>query len=316
MRVKEIVAALCLIAVPAFAAGPNLVVNGDFEQNGGPGTSALNGWTISNQSGGSGSWYAQTGTYPMPSTERCSNESVAAPPSGFAAMSNQSNKGSHILYQDIAIPATGGKVTLTYDLFLYSHRSYRNQPTLDYNVLPNTQFRADIMDPSAAVTDVGSGVLTNIYQSQDGDLSYSPYKGQTIDLTQFAGRTIRLRFAQVDNVDCFNVGLDNISITIESCPVTAPAQVAIAYSCPTGCVAGAAVNFSATSPSYVFQACDAYAWDFGDGSSGASSNPTRAFATPGTYTVHLVVTNALGTTSAATSVAIAPVPPRQRTVRR
>jgi PKD repeat protein len=157
MRVKEIVAALCLIAVPAFAAGPNLVVNGDFEQNGGPGTSVLNGWTISNQSGGSGSWFAQKGDMP---------------------------------------------------------------------------------------------------------------------------------------------------------------QLAIAYNCPTGCVAGAPVNFSATSPSYVFQACDAYAWDFGDGSSGALSNPTRAFAAPGTYLVHLVVTNALGTTSAATSVTIAPVPPRQRTVRR
>ena len=97
MRAREFVAALYLVAFPAFAAGPNLVVNGGFEQNGGAGTNKLTGWTVTDQAGGSGSWYAQTGQFPMPSTERCSNETVDPPPSGFAAMSNQSNKGSHIL---------------------------------------------------------------------------------------------------------------------------------------------------------------------------------------------------------------------------
>src|SRR5437764_12278026 len=61
MRAREIVAALYLVTVPVFAAGPNLVVNGGFEQNGGPGTNNLTGWTVANQAGGSGNWYAQTG---------------------------------------------------------------------------------------------------------------------------------------------------------------------------------------------------------------------------------------------------------------
>jgi hypothetical protein len=250
----------------------------------------------------------------MPPTERCSNESVAAPPSGFAAMSNQSFKGSHVMYQDIALPSLATKITLTYDLFIYTHGGFANQPTLDFNILPNTQFRADVVDPSAPVADTGSGVLLNVYQSKPGDLRYAPYAKQTADLTQFAGRTIRLRFAQVDNVDCFNAGLDNVSITVEACPVAAPSQLSIAHQCNLGCESGVPISFFAQG--YVPQACDAFAWDFGDGSSSASANPAHAFANPGTYAVNLTITNALGTTSAQTSVTIAAPPPRQRTIRR
>lgn len=311
MRVTQIVAILCFVAAPAFAA-PNFVVNGDFEQNGGPGTNKLTGWVIADQAGSSGSWYAQKGAFPMPPTERCSNESVAEPPAGFAAMSNQSYKGSHVLYQDIALPSTATRITLTYDLFIYSHGGFLNQPTLDYN-LPNTQFRADVVDPAAPVADTGSGVLLNIYQSKSGDLQYAPYKTQTADLTQFAGRTVRLRFAEVDSIDCLNAGLDNVSIVVEACPVAAPSQLAIAHQCDLGCVSGVPVSFFVSN--YVPQACDALAWDFGDGSSAASANPAHAFANAGTYTVNLTVTNALGTTSAQASVTIAHPPPRQRTIR-
>jgi hypothetical protein len=299
--------ALSLFVATAAFAQTNLVVNGGFEQNGGPGTAKLTGWTIVSQAGGSGSWYAQTGSFPMPSTERCSNESVDAPPSGFAAMSTQSQKGSHILYQDVALPAAAAKVTLTYDLFIYSHAGFANQPTLDYNPIPNTQFRADILNPSAPVDDTGAGVLANIYQSKNGDLRYSQYKRQMIDLTPFAGRTIRLRFAQVDNVDCFNAGIDNVTIIAETCPAAAPSQLAIATECSSAC------KFFATSSSYVFVACDAYAWDFGDGTTSADASPLHVYTTPGTYAVSLTVTNALGTSTAQTSVTIAPPPPRRRT---
>jgi len=315
MRVTQIVAVLCFVAVPAFAAS-NLVVNGDFEQNGGAGTNKFTGWVVTDQAGSSGSWYAQTGGFPMPPSERCSNESVADPPSGFAAMSNQSYKGSHVLYQDIALPPAATRITLTYDLFIYTHGGFANQPTLDYNLLPNTQFRADVVDPAAPVADTGSGVLLNLYQSKNGDLRYAPYKTQTADLTQFAGRTIRLRFAQVDSVDCFNAGLDNVSITVEACPVAAPSQLAIAHQCDLGCQSGVPISFFATSQGYVPQACDAFVWDFGDGSSSASANPVHAFASPGTYDVRLTVTNALGTTSTQASVTITHPPPRQRTIRR
>jgi PKD repeat protein len=54
-----------------------------------------------------------------------------------------------------------------------------------------------------------------------------------------------------------------------------------------------------------------YAWDFGDGAAGAGVAPTHEYATEGSYTVSLVVTDALGNASApaTTTVTIANVAP-------
>jgi len=305
------------IVFPAFGGTTNLVVNGDFEQNGGIGTSQLTGWTIQTQEGGKGNWYAQKGGFPQPANLRCSDESVDEPPSGFAAMTNQDYYGAQVLYQDIAIPPTTGKVTLTYDLFIFSRATLGTpQPTLDYHLQPNTQFRADIMDPSAAAMDTGSGVLANIYITKRGDQKYEPYKRQTVDLTQFAGRTIRLRFAEVDNIDCFNVGIDNVSITVDACPVSAPPQFAITTACPSGCNAGQPMSFFINASGYVFQSCDAFAWQFGDGTSSANSTPMHTYTSPGTYSIDTTITNALGTASAHGEITIQPAPPRRRTVKK
>ncbi len=300
-----------LATLSAFGGTANLVVNGDFEQNGGIGTSQFAGWTVQIQEGGKGSWYVQKGGFPQPANLRCSNESVDEPPSGFAAMSNQDYIGSQVLYQDIAIPQAA-KVTLTYDLFIYSHAGFFSQPTLDYNPKPNTQFRADIMDPSAPAMDTGSGVLANIYITKPGDLKYMPYKRQTVDLTQFAGRTIRLRFAEVDNIDCLNAGIDNVSITVDACPVSAPSPFSIATSCSNGCHAGQQVSFFING--YVVQSCDSFTWQFGDGTTGSGAAPSHAYTSPGTYSIDVTITNALGSTSARGEITIQPPPPRRRTV--
>ena len=292
--------------------GQNLIVNGGFEQNGGVGTNSFNGWTVVDQSGGSGSWFAQTGNLPLPKTYRCTDDSVDAPPSGFAAMTTQSERGSHLLYQDVTIPATASKVTLSFDLFISSSVGFSTPPSLDYLVKPNTQVRVDVMDPAAPVFDAGSGVLANVYQTKLGDVKYSPYQTFISDLTPFVGRTVRLRFAQVDNVDCFNAGVDNVAINVTSCPSAAPAPFTIDVHCDSGCETGVPVSFAAT---HVAEACDAYAWTFGDGTSSASATPEHTFAAPGTYDVTLAITNALGSNSAHTSVTIALPPPRRRTAR-
>src|SRR5437763_11436189 len=96
----------CFVVGAAFGAdGTNLVVNGGFEQNGGLATNIFTGWTVFDQAGSSGSWYAQMGTKPLPQMQSCTNFLVSEPPSGFAAMTTQANRGSHILYQDVAIPS-------------------------------------------------------------------------------------------------------------------------------------------------------------------------------------------------------------------
>ena len=45
-------------------------------------------------------------------------------------------------------------------------------------------------------------------------------------------------------------------------------------------------------------AITSYAWDFGDGFSSTDSNPNHVFGIPGSYTVSLTVTTAVGTDTA------------------
>lgn len=47
-------------------------------------------------------------------------------------------------------------------------------------------------------------------------------------------------------------------------------------------------------------------WDFGDGTSSTEQNPTHTYASPGTYTITLTVTNAYGTDSSSQTLRVAP----------
>jgi hypothetical protein len=315
----------CLAAVAAFGAdGPNLIVNGGFEQNGGLATSIFTGWTVFNQVGSSGSWYAQMGTTPSPQMHDCTDVIVPEPPSGFAAMTTQSKPGSHILYQDVAIPSGANSVTLSFDLYLNSLSVFVVQPTLDYLVRPNQQFRVDVMDPSAPVMDTGAGVLATLFQTrvtdEPADAAYSRHR---YDLSSFAGRTVRLRFAEVDDGDCFSAGVDNVSITVDSCPASAPGSVALAFhgsstgcaSSAAKCTAGEAISFSALGVGYSFQTCDTYSWNFGDGDVSSLRSPNHTYAAAGSYSVRLTVTNPLGSSAAgAVAVSVGPPPPRRRAI--
>jgi hypothetical protein len=206
---RNTVLALSLLASCA-ASATELVVNGSFEQNGGVESTVFEGWTHSDT--GSGSWYVQKGLSPAPSSFVCSEIQVPAPPSGVTAMVNAPTKGTRLLYQDVAIPA-GVKATFSFDVAFSTTNNFNPAPTLDENLL-NQQFRADIMDPAAPLRDTGSGVLLNAYQTKTGDPLHSEYTRISRDISAFAGRTIRVRFAEVDHQFCLLAGIDNVSIDV------------------------------------------------------------------------------------------------------
>src|ERR1700693_592373 len=187
------------------------VANGGFETNIPPNTFAS--WTVADQAAGSGSLCVQTGT-----GSPLNAFAVPAPTEGsFAAMTDQGGPGSHILYQNIAVPATGG--TLTFDIFIQSFAAFANPSpeTLDFNVFPNQHTRVDIMTTASAVDDVGAGVLQNVFMTKPGDPLTSGYNKITVPLAPFAGQTVRLRFAEVDNQLFFNVGIDNVQLSAGTC---------------------------------------------------------------------------------------------------
>ena len=91
------------------------------------------------------------------------------------------------------------------------------------------------------------------------------------------------------------------AITVNAVPA------ATASASPTATDVGQSVSFTSapsggTTPFAVL-------WDFGDGSASAAASPSHIFATPGTYSVHLTATDAVGVSATATAtVTVAPAP--------
>jgi hypothetical protein len=196
-----------LIAPPAAMAAS--VANGGFE------TGDFTDWTVVDQAGGSGSWFVYTGT-----SSPLNGFTVPAPPEGtFAAITDQGGPGSHLLYQDIVLEA-GFTHTLSFILYLQNQGgAFATPETLDYTVFPNQQYRVDIVSPAAPPDSVASAdVLAAVFRTEVGDpLTLGPTT-VTFDLTPFAGTTVRLRFAEVDNQGFFQAGVDDVRV--ESSPTT------------------------------------------------------------------------------------------------
>jgi hypothetical protein len=203
-----LLALLCTSATAASAV--ELVTNGGFETNGGPNTNTFTGWTVTDQAGGSGSFFAQTGAT-NPTGFSCSGTAVPAPPLGnFSAMTVQSGPGSHIISQNVAIPAN---FSAKFFAKVYQTTSAFVTPaSLDYTVAPNQQARIDIMTTGSPLTDMGAGILLNVYQTKVGDPGTTGYNNVSADLTPYAGQTVRIRIAEVDTQGCFSFGVDGVSV--------------------------------------------------------------------------------------------------------
>jgi len=199
----SILAGVCLGQPLAGHANP-VIVNGGFE-------SAFNGWMLAEQAGGGGAFYLQSGTL-----SPVSGTAVPAPTEGGqAAMSDSNgNPGAQVLYQDFV--ASGSFVLLQFDLLLQSlYADLFSPDTLDFSTVINQQARVDIISSTADVFSVDAAdVLQSIYRTQPGDVLSAGYVAISVDISglmaSHAGQTLRLRFAETDNLGEFQMGIDNV----------------------------------------------------------------------------------------------------------
>lgn len=206
-------APLLMLLVTAVACGDStaptlhLIENGSFE------TGTFAGWTVVDVAGGDTVGFRVISDTLTP----VSNHVVLAPPeSTHAAISDQDGPGTHLLYQDVSLPA-GRTATLRATIYLVNiGADYVIAPTagLAYEPEDNQQFRVDVMDPAAPLTDVGAGVLLNVYRTDPGDPAQSGYVQLTADLTPYAGQTVRIRFAEVDNRGYLHAGVDAVDVEV------------------------------------------------------------------------------------------------------
>jgi PKD repeat protein len=87
--------------------------------------------------------------------------------------------------------------------------------------------------------------------------------------------------------------------TPEQPTCTLPSNISFNWSgCSSGgCRTTDSVKFTATRGSASLQSCDDTNWNFGDNTTTVVKSPTKNFPTAGTYTVSLVVSNTVGTSS-------------------
>jgi hypothetical protein len=210
------------LTISARAVAVELLTNGDFEAAGG----SFTGWTKQTPIPSGGDWFIQQGT----SDNVAPFSVVPAPPGGtHAAMTDTNSPGSHVLYQNFTIPAVVPQATLQFSRYINQQNTsvdFASPATLDAfagfpdNVVPNQQVRVDIIKTSSsAVLSVSpSDVFQNIYQSQPGDPHVSGYTVQTVDVTALlasrAGQTLRLRFAEADNLGTLLFGIDQVSLVV------------------------------------------------------------------------------------------------------
>lgn len=208
-----------LVAILAFGALtpahaiPTFIVNGGFE-------SGFSGWTRADQIGSDGTFGIQSDA---DSVTVATGQPVPPSPEGSnAAMTDAGGPGSHVLYQDFVVGS--GPYLLGFDLFI-GNRDLDSQfyagPGLDFSATfqdgsfnLNQQARVDILAVGSDPFSIGD-VQLNLFQTNAGDtIILDAYQSFAIDLTAFlaprVGQTLRLRFAEVDNVNIFNFGVDNV----------------------------------------------------------------------------------------------------------
>jgi hypothetical protein len=201
------IAVMIVGAAAANAQAANIVNNGGFE-------SGFTSWTRSDQVGSEGTFTLQSGTL-----SPVNGDPVPAPPGGVtAAMSDAQGPGSHVLYQDIVIPALVPSATLSFDVFVGNRaNAFFTPSTLDFSTPAlNQQARVDILAGGTDPFTVAG--LQNAFHTMVGDPLVSGYTHHTVDVTSVLNahlsQTLRLRFAEVDNVFTFQLGVDNVALDV------------------------------------------------------------------------------------------------------
>jgi hypothetical protein len=167
-------------------------------------------WNRANQPGGFGDWFVYSGT-----TSPDSGFRIAAPPQRkFAATTDQTGAGSHVLYRDIHL-----KRNMKYELsfYLYYHNfanRFFTPSTLSYTVDRNQQYRVDLLKPNANPFSVNSNaILRRLFRTDVGDPNTRGPQLHTYNISRYAGKTVRLRFAEVDNQLFFLASVDRVRLT-------------------------------------------------------------------------------------------------------
>jgi Beta-lactamase len=162
---------------------------------------------------GSGGWFVYANGSKAPDPAQSDPNlpfDLPDPPQGrFAAVTDMNGPGTLILYRDVKLD---GRFMLHLTVFHAGAVGFSSPQTLAYDEPEdNQQFRIDLVAPSAPIDSVAQGdVLVNVFKTSTSE----PYDREPtvikVDVSPWAGQTVRLRLAVTDNRGPLRVGVDDI----------------------------------------------------------------------------------------------------------
>ena len=94
----------------------------------------------------------------------------------------------------------------------YSNR-FVTPRTLALNAGPNQQFRVDLLAPLPPLTRWRmTDIRATVFETQPGTSDAAIAGADSLDLSRWAGQTLRLRIATADNQGPMRAGVDNIRL--------------------------------------------------------------------------------------------------------
>jgi hypothetical protein len=202
-RLAGLAVGVALLVAPGSASAA-IVNNGDFE------TGNFSGWHEAYVNPDVGRWFNYTGT-----SSPIEGFPIPGPPQGtHAAIADQGEVSSQILYQDLTIPPNGSVNDLS--LLIYYNAGdepqFRSPNTLSLAVT-NEQYRIDLMKPTAAIDSVSSGdILHRLFGTTPLSPATLAPTQLTTSLSRYAGQTVRLRFAVAVTEHTLNAGVDAVAV--------------------------------------------------------------------------------------------------------
>jgi hypothetical protein len=184
---------------------PKAMVMDDFESG------ALTDWKA--LASGAGGWFVYTDGKKAPDPAQSDPNvpfELPDPPQGeFAAVTDMNGPGTRILYRDVKLD---GRLMLHLTVFYAGAGGFSSPETLAHDAPgANQQFRIDLVGLSAPIDSVAKGdVLVNVFQTSPGDPDRREPTAVSVDLSPWAGQTVRLRLAGTDNSGPLRVGVDDI----------------------------------------------------------------------------------------------------------
>lgn len=200
--------AVTTVALATGANASSILSNGSFE------TGDFTGWTATNAAGSNGSLSVSEGG----SSPQSSSIIPTATEGTSYALTDQSGPGAYALTQSFVAVTS---MVLSFDFFAQSFAPFADAGTLDFVGAENQHARVDILTGSAGAFDLGASVVQSLI-APTVDLSPQAFASFSFALSGLTvGETYQLRFAQVDNIGNFQMGVDNVSIQASVVPLPA-----------------------------------------------------------------------------------------------